>query len=74
MNIRNYLTQRDNSDKKGDNKISQNTKQETQDNDISKDNNKEDDIVIQRDNTGYDITPEDTLPLKGICTINMIWP
>ena len=49
MNIRNYLTHRDNSDKKSDNKISHNKQQKTQDNDILEDNNKEEDIMMKRD-------------------------
>ena len=72
MNIRNYLTHRDNSDKKSDNKISHNKQQKTQDNDILEDNNKEEDIVMKRDNTGHDNTPEDNLPPKKKMTFRTI--
>ena len=69
MNIKKYTTQRD---KKGDINISQKTEQEEQDNDIMKDNNKEDDIRIPEDNTIHDKSQEDTLPLRKKTTFGPI--
>ena len=72
MNIRNYFTQHDISDKKSDNKISQNKHNKTQDNDILEDNDKKEDIMMKKDNTEYDNNPEDTLPPRKQMTFGTI--